>query len=217
MSWLTRARKGINLFTKSQENGAAVEKRPEIPENLWNKCPSCGDLCYHKELAQNLWVCYQCGYHYPIDAMFYFTLLFDAGSFEETHKGLVSLDPLDFRDGKRYRDRIKESRAKTGREDAVICALGRIEGMPVSMAVMDFKFIGGSMGSVVGEKLTQAIERATAADSPRHRLLLGRRPHAGVGVLSLMQMAKTSAALARLADDGRALHQRPRRIPRRAA
>lgn len=204
MSWLTRARKGINIFNKPQstDSGVAAEKRPEIPENLWNKCPSCGDLCYHKELAQNLWVCYQCGYHYPIDAMFYFSLLFDAGSFEETHKGLVSLDPLDFRDSKKYRDRIKESRAKTGREDAVICALGRIEGMPVSMAVMDFKFMGGSMGSVVGEKIARAIKDSVAHGIPL--IIVSRSGGARMqeSILSLMQLVKTSAMLARLAEDG---------------
>ena len=204
MSWLTRARKGINIFTKPQgtEGGTPSEKRPEIPENLWNKCPSCGDLCYHKELAQNLWVCYQCGYHYPIDAMFYFSLLFDAGSFEETHKGLVSLDPLDFRDSKKYRDRIRESRAKTGREDAVICALGRIEGMPVSMAVMDFKFMGGSMGSVVGEKIARAIKDSVAHGIPL--IIVSRSGGARMqeSILSLMQLVKTSAMLARLAEDG---------------
>ena len=202
MSWLTRARKGINIFNKPPENGTAPQKRPDIPENLWNKCPSCGDLCYHKELAQNLWVCYQCGYHYPVDAIFYFSLLFDDGSYEETHKGLVSLDPLDFRDSKKYRDRIKESRAKTGREDAVICASGRIEGMPVSMAVMDFKFMGGSMGSVVGEKIARAVKDSVARAIPL--IIVSRSGGARMqeSILSLMQLVKTSAMLARLAEDG---------------
>ena len=199
MSWLTRARKGINIFQKAPENGEAA-RRPEIPENLWNKCPSCGDLCYHKELAGNLWVCFQCGYHYPIDALMYFDLLFDEGSYQETHKGLVSVDPLDFRDSKKYKDRLKESRAKTGREDAVITAMGRIDGMPVSMAVMDFKFMGGSMGSVVGEKIARCMKDAFTNAVPL--IIVSRSGGARMqeSILSLMQLGKTSALLARLAE-----------------
>jgi acetyl-CoA carboxylase carboxyl transferase subunit beta len=201
MSWLTRARKGINLFNRPDENGAA-EKRPEIPENLWSKCPSCGDLCYHKELASNLWVCYQCGYHYPVDAMLYFELLLDEGSVEETHGGLTSLDPLEFRDSKKYKDRIKASQAKTGREDAVITAMGRLEGLPVSLAVMDFKFMGGSMGSVVGEKIARCIKDAVTHRIPL--IIVSRSGGARMqeSILSLMQLGKTSAMLARLAQDG---------------
>ncbi len=199
MSWLTRARKGINIFQKAPENGQAA-RRPEIPENLWNKCPSCGDLCYHKELANNLWVCFQCGYHYPIDAMLYFDLLLDPGTFEETHKGLVSVDPLHFRDSKKYRDRLKASRAKTGREDAVITGLGRIDNMPVSVAVMDFKFMGGSMGSVVGEKIARCMKDAVTNAIPLIIVCRSGGARMQESILSLMQLAKTSAMLARLAE-----------------
>jgi acetyl-CoA carboxylase carboxyl transferase subunit beta len=198
MSWLTRARKGI---FKSQENGKPPARKPEVPENLWNKCPSCGDLCYHKELANNLWVCYQCGYHYPIEAQQYLRLLLDEGSFQETHTGLVSQDPLDFRDTKRYRDRVRDARQKTGREDAVLTGLGRIKGLPVSLAVMDFAFLGGSMGSVVGEKIARCVK-----DAISHRVSLIVVSRSGgarmqESILSLMQMAKTSAMLARMAED----------------
>lgn len=197
MSWLTRARKGINIFQKGAENGEAA-RRPEIPENLWNKCPSCGDLCYHKELAQNLWVCFQCGYHYPIDATMYFELLLDPGSFEETHKGLVSVDPLDFRDSKKYKDRLKESRAKTGRDDAVITGLGKVDGMPIALAVMDFKFMGGSMGSVVGEKIARCMKDAITNAIPLIIVCRSGGARMQESILSLMQLGKTSAMLARL-------------------
>jgi len=199
VSWLTRARKGINIF-KPQDGSDQPQKR-EIPENLWNKCPSCGDLCYHKELAGNLWVCFQCGYHYPIDAMQYFDLLFDDGSFQERHVGMVSKDPLGFKDTKKYKDRIKQSREKTKREDAVITGLGTIEGMPVAMAVMDFKFMGGSMGSVVGEKIARCMKDAVTSQIPM--LIVSRSGGARMqeSILSLMQLAKTSAMLARMAED----------------
>jgi len=199
VSWLTRARKGINIF-KPHEEGDRPKKR-EIPENLWSKCPSCGDLCYHKELAGNLWVCFQCGYHYPIDAMRYFELLLDEGSFEETHTGMVSKDPLNFRDTKKYKDRIKQSREKTGREDAVITGLGRVEGMPVALAVMDFKFMGGSMGSVVGEKIARCMKDSVSQQIPL--IIVSRSGGARMqeSILSLMQLAKTSAMLARIAQD----------------
>ncbi len=201
MSWLTRARKGINIFNRPEGNGAA-EKRPEIPENLWSKCPTCGDLCYHKELAGNLWVCYQCGYHYPVDAQLYLDLLLDEGSFAETHRGLTSLDPLQFKDTKRYRDRIKEAQAKTGREDAVITGLGRVDGLPIALAVMDFKFMGGSMGSVVGEKIARCIKDALTRRIPL--VIVSRSGGARMqeSILSLMQLAKTSAMLGRLAEEG---------------
>ena len=200
MSWLTRARKGINIF-KPQEGAEAPQKR-EIPENLWSKCPSCADLCYHKELAGNLWVCFQCGYHYPIDANKYFELLLDEGSFEERHTGLVSKDPLGFRDQKKYKDRIKQSREKTGREDAVITGVGTIEGMPVALAVMDFKFMGGSMGSVVGEKIARCMKDALSRQIPL--IIVSRSGGARMqeSILSLMQLAKTSSLLARMDEQG---------------
>lgn len=202
MSWLTRARKGINLFNRPETGNGKPSPRPDIPENLWNKCPSCGDLCYHKELAGNLWVCYQCGYHYPVDAETYFELLFDDGAYEETHHGVVSLDPLDFRDSKRYKDRLREARARTGRDDAVMTGVGRIDGMPVALAVMDFKFMGGSMGSAVGEKIARCIKDAITNRVPL--VIVSRSGGARMqeSLLSLMQLGKTAAMLARLADDG---------------
>jgi acetyl-CoA carboxylase carboxyl transferase subunit beta len=199
VSWLTRARKGINIFKPHE--GEEPPKKREIPENLWSKCPSCGDLCYHKELASNLWVCFQCGYHYPIDAGKYFELILDEGSFEERHSGLVSKDPLSFRDTKKYKDRIKQSREKTGREDAVITGIGRVEGMPVAIAVMDFKFMGGSMGSVVGEKIARCMKDALSQQIPL--IIVSRSGGARMqeSILSLMQLAKTSSLLARMCEN----------------
>ncbi len=197
-SWLKRARKGLDLLRK---DGAPPRQRLEVPENLWTKCPACGDLIYHKELEANLWVCYQCGHHMPITTEQYLDLLVDEGSFEERHRGLVSADPLDFKDSKRYRDRLKAYRAKTGKEDAVICGLARIEGIPVALAVMDFSFMGGSMGSVVGEKIARCVK-----DGLSNRMgvvILSRSGGARMqeSVLSLMQLAKTSAMLARLSEE----------------
>jgi acetyl-CoA carboxylase carboxyl transferase subunit beta len=200
MSWLRRARKGISLL-KQGENGKAPATKLEIPDNLWTKCPSCGDLIYHKELAGNLWVCYQCDYHFPIGTHQYLDLLLDENSFVETHRGLVSVDPLNFKDSKRYKDRIKDTRQKTGREDAVITGFGNIEGVHITLAVMDFSFMAGSMGSVVGEKISRAIKDALDQSLPL--LIVSRSGGARMqeSILSLMQMAKTSAMLARLSEE----------------
>jgi acetyl-CoA carboxylase carboxyl transferase subunit beta len=201
MSWLKRARKGITSL-KRGENGSEPANALDVPENLWTKCDSCGDLIYHKELANNLWVCFQCGYHFPISTQRYIDLLFDDESFEETHKGLVSLDPLNFRDTKKYKDRISDMRAKTGRDDAIVTGRASIHGLPVAIAIMDFSFMAGSMGSVVGEKIARCIK-----DGIDHRvpvIIISRSGGARMqeSILSLMQMAKTSAMLARLAEEG---------------
>jgi acetyl-CoA carboxylase carboxyl transferase subunit beta len=198
MSWLKRTRKGIGQL-KSSRNG---RPRLEVPDNLWTKCTSCGDLIYHKELASNLWVCYQCGYHFPISAEQYLDLLLDQGSFEETHRGLVSTDPLSFRDTKRYRDRLRENRAATGKEDAVMTGIGRVHAVGVAIAVMDFSFLGGSMGSVVGEKIARCVQDGIDRRLPV--IIISRSGGARMqeSILSLMQMAKTSAMLARLDEAG---------------
>lgn len=199
MSWLRRARKGISLL-KQGENGKAPAKL-EMPDNLWTKCPSCGDLIYHKELAGNLWVCYQCEYHFPISTQQYLDLLLDPDSYQETHRGLVSVDPLNFKDNKKYKDRVKDTRQKTGREDAVVTGFGKVEGRSISLAVMDFGFMGGSMGSVVGEKIARAIKDSLDQRVPL--LIISRSGGARMqeSILSLMQMAKTSAMLARLSEE----------------
>ena len=193
MSWLNQAAKGIRALTSQKK---------DIPDNLWRKCPKCTEVLYHRELDRNHWVCGSCGHHLPFTTEQYLALLFDEGSWQETHRGITSRDALDFKDTKRYKDRIKASISKTGKEDAVITGRGEIGRIPVSASIMDFSFMGGSMGSVVGEKIARAL-----LDSLRHReaaLILSRSGGARMqeGVLSLMQMAKISAVLARLRAEG---------------
>ncbi len=193
MSWLTQAAKGIKALTN---------QKSDIPDNLWRKCPNCAEVLYHRELDRNLWVCGSCGHHLPFTTEQYIDLLCDEGSWQETHSGITSKDSLDFRDSKRYRDRIKAARNKTGKEDAVVCGRATIGLVPVSMSILEFSFMGGSMGSVVGEKISRAL-----LDSLRHReaaIILSRSGGARMqeSLLSLMQMAKTSSVLARLRAEG---------------
>ncbi|PID81100.1 acetyl-CoA carboxylase carboxyl transferase subunit beta [bacterium DOLJORAL78_65_58] len=193
MSWLTQAAKGIKALTSQKK---------DIPDNLWRKCPECSEVLYLRELDRNLWVCGSCGHHLPFSTEQYIDLLFDEGSWSETHTGLTSTDALGFKDSKRYKDRIRTTRAKTGKEDAVVTGRGTIGLIPVSASIMDFSFMGGSMGSVVGEKIARAL-----LDSLKYRevaLILCRSGGARMqeSLLSLMQMAKTSAVLARLRNAG---------------
>jgi acetyl-CoA carboxylase carboxyl transferase subunit beta len=193
LSWLTQAAKGIKALT---------HQKKDIPDNLWRKCPKCSEVLYHRELDRNLWVCGTCGHHLPFSTEQYIDLLFDEGSWQETHLGLTSRDALDFKDSKRYKDRIKAAIQKTGKEDAVITGRAQIGLIPVSVSIMDFTFMGGSMGSVVGEKIARAL-----LDSLKYReaaIILSRSGGARMqeSLLSLMQMAKTSAVLARLRKEG---------------
>ena len=193
MSWLNQAAKGIRALTSQKK---------DIPDNLWRKCPRCSEVLYHRELDRNLWVCGACGHHLPFTTEQYIGLLVDEGTWQETHRGITSTDALEFKDSKRYKDRIKASTQGTGKEDAVVTGRGEIGRIPVSMALMDFAFMGGSMGSVVGEKIARAL-----LDALRYReaaLVLSRSGGARMqeSLLSLMQMAKTSAVLARLRNEG---------------
>jgi acetyl-CoA carboxylase carboxyl transferase subunit beta len=193
VSWLNQAAKGIRALTSQKK---------DIPDNLWRKCPQCSEVLYHRELDRNLWVCGACGHHLPFTTEQYITLLVDEGTWQETHRGITSTDALDFKDSKRYKDRIKASTQGTGKEDAVVTGRGEIGRIPVSVALMDFSFMGGSMGSVVGEKIARAL-----LDALRYReaaIVLSRSGGARMqeSLLSLMQMAKTSAVLARLRNEG---------------
>ena len=193
MSWLTQAAKGIKALTSQKK---------DIPDNLWRKCSRCSEILYHRELDRNLWVCGSCGFHLPFTTEQYIELLFDEDSWQETHQGITSKDVLDFKDSKRYRDRIKASQQKTGKEDAVLTGRALINRIPVSVSIMEFSFMGGSMGSVVGEKIARAL-----LDSLKNReaaIILSRSGGARMqeSLLSLMQMAKTSAVLARLRNEG---------------
>jgi acetyl-CoA carboxylase carboxyl transferase subunit beta len=185
---------------KKPKNGLVSQQKKEIPDGLWTKCESCGEIIYVKELEKNLWVCHRCNFHFRIKSKDYIELLLDQGKLEEYDNNLISTDPLKFKDSKKYPDRIRDSRRKTGLNDAVIVGIGKIEGKEVSFGVMDFGFIGGSMGSVVGEKVARAIERSLERKIPLVIVSCSGGARMQEGILSLMQMAKTSGLLAKLYD-----------------
>ena len=189
MAWFKKSRKPIE---------APADKTSKIPEGLWVKCPGCGQALYNKDLVANLHVCPKCSHHFRISALDRLGMLFDDGAFVEHDAGLVSIDPLQFTDTKPYAARINAGRASTGLNDAVVCATGRVAGIAAAIAAMEYGFIGGSMGVVVGEKITRAIERATHAREPVIIVSCSGGARMMEGALSLMQMAKISAALARL-------------------
>src|SRR6266542_914832 len=154
-------------FRKEKKPREAVEqKQVAIPEGLWVKCDDCKEIIYRKEVEQNLNVCTKCGYHFRLTARERFEMLFDDGAYKEFATGIRSSDPLEFRDTKRYRDRLKVYEQRVGKGDAVLCAEGKLEGMPVVICSMEYAFMGGSMGSVVGEKITLAAERALDKKEP---------------------------------------------------
>lgn len=185
----------MDWFRKSKE-GLVSQEKMEIPDGLWTKCKGCGEVIYSRLLKDSLWVCPSCNYHFRISALTIIELLLDNGKLDETDATLSSQDPLNFRDSQKYLDRIKGSQKKTGMNDAVISGTGAVESIPVSFAVMDFAFMGGSMGSVVGEKVARAIERAIERDIPLVIVSCSGGARMQEGILSLMQMAKTSALLA---------------------
>ena len=189
MAWFKKARKPI---------AAAKDKSSRVPEGLWVKCAGCSQAIYHKELATTLNVCPKCGHHFRISAAERLRTLFDDGRWAEYDRDLVSTDPLSFTDTKPYRARLDASIESTGLKDAIITASGRIDGIETSVAAMEYGFIGGSMGVVVGEKITRAIERAIDQRLPVVIVCCSGGARMMEGALSLMQMAKVSGALARL-------------------
>ncbi|HEV7515685.1 MAG TPA: acetyl-CoA carboxylase, carboxyltransferase subunit beta [Thermoanaerobaculia bacterium] len=172
--------------------------RSTVPEGLWVKCEGCKEIIYSRDLDRNLRVCPKCEYHFRIDARARIALLLDEEEPRELFADISPTDPLNFRDTKRYRDRLKSYQQAVGERDAVIVAGGRIEEIPVILAVMEYRFMGGSMGSVVGEKITRAAERALEREVPLLIVSASGGARMQEGVLSLMQMAKIAAALARL-------------------
>ncbi|HYV20867.1 MAG TPA: acetyl-CoA carboxylase, carboxyltransferase subunit beta [Verrucomicrobiae bacterium] len=189
----------IAWFKKIRKPKQAVEhRRIQVPEGLWVKCNSCKEIIYKKEVLRNANVCPKCGYHFRISARERLSSLFDEGRYQETDTDIYSVDPLKFRDQKPYRDRLREYRDKTGLHDAVINARGSLGGSPVMMSVMEYGFMGGSMGSAVGEKVTRAIERALDERIPVIVISCSGGARMQEGALSLMQMAKISAALGKL-------------------
>jgi len=183
---------------KDQPQLPAAQKRVKIPEGLWVKCNHCREIIYKKELERNGKVCPKCDYHFPIEFAERIALLVDEGSFVERDGGLAPLDPLVFRDTKKYHDRLKETQERTGLRDAMVIGDARVDTMPVVLALLQFGFMGGSMGSVVGEKLLRAVERAIDAGAPLIVVTSSGGARMQEGILSLMQMAKTSAAIGRL-------------------
>jgi acetyl-CoA carboxylase carboxyl transferase subunit beta len=188
MAWFKKPRTPIE---------SPADKPSRVPEGLWVKCPSCAEILYNKDLAAGLNVCPKCGHHFRLNATDRLRMLFD-GPWQEFDAGLKSIDPLKFTDTKPYKTRLESSIVATGLKDAVICATGRISGIETSIAAMEYGFIGGSMGVVVGEKITRAIERALDGRLPVVIVSCSGGARMMEGALSLMQMAKISAALARL-------------------
>jgi acetyl-CoA carboxylase carboxyl transferase subunit beta len=174
------------------------EDRRVRTEGVFTKCPGCGSIIWNKELAENLLVCPRCSHHFKIGARKRLELLLDDSEYEEFAAEIRSSDPLDFEDKKNYRDRIEASRRSTGLNEAVICAEGVLRGHRVVCAAMEYSFIGGSMGSVVGEKITLAVERSLERKIPLVIVSASGGARMMEGVLSLMQMAKISSALSRL-------------------
>ena len=193
MSWLKRERTGIKSATKKQ--------RPEVPEGLWTKCDNCGEALFQTVLEEHWWTCPHCSHHFRVPARTYLGYLVDDDSFQERHANLEAGDPLEFRDAKmRYPDRVKAAQKETGNKDAAIAGIATVGGKPIALTIMDFFFMGGSMGSVVGEKVARTIETGIA--ERRAVVVVSATGGARMqeGILSLMQMAKTSALLARLQD-----------------
>ena len=184
-------------FKKQKKPIEPPDKASRVPEGLWVKCPTCGQIIYNKDLAASLSVCTKCGHHFRLSAAERIRALFD-GPWEEHDKGLRSTDPLAFNDTKPYRTRLEASIAATGLNDAVITATGQVGGVESVIAAMEYGFIGGSMGVVVGEKITRAIERALDRQLPLIIVACSGGARMMEGTLSLMQMAKISGALARL-------------------
>ena len=190
-------------FKKSKAPIALVEsKKVQMPEGLWTKCKNCEEIIYSKEIERNLNVCPKCDYHFRISARERIDLVIDEGTFNETDPNMASVDFLKFKDSKKYVDRIKAAVAKNGGGDAVVTGSGLMNGQEVVVAVFDFAFLGGSMGSVVGEKITRAIELGLEKKAPVMVFSSSGGARMQESILSLMQMAKTSAALAKLKKAG---------------
>jgi acetyl-CoA carboxylase carboxyl transferase subunit beta len=188
-------------FMKVKAPKEPREGRPsKVPEGLWVKCENCRQILYNKELARNFKICPKCGYHFRLSAPERLRMLFDGEEYDELEGNLRSVDPLKFRDTKRYRDRLKQYEESVGPSEAIVIGSGTMGGIPVIIGAMEFFFLGGSMGSVVGEKVARAAERALAERRPLLIVSTSGGARMQEGILSLMQMAKIAAALARLAE-----------------
>jgi acetyl-CoA carboxylase carboxyl transferase subunit beta len=191
MEWFRKVKRGLK-----------IQKKKQIPDGLWLKCDRCGEIIYRKELERSSWVCSKCTHHFRISSAQYISILMDDGRLDEIEDQLTSGDPLEFRDSKKYPDRIKKAVQQTGMKSAVRVGTGRLEGIPLVAAFLDFSFLGGSMGSAVGEKIARGIRLAIEKKCPLVIVSSSGGARMQEGILSLMQMAKTSAYLGRLAEAG---------------
>jgi acetyl-CoA carboxylase carboxyl transferase subunit beta len=196
MNWLQK------IMTPRARTQPTNGGKGKVPEGVWEKCGGCGTVLYRPELERNLMVCPKCGYHHAIDARARLDSLLDAGSTQELWASMEPNDPLKFRDSKKYRDRIVAAQKSTGEKDAMLAMSGRLKGRPLMAVAFEFAYMGGSMGSVVGEKFTRAAERALADRSALVCFSATGGARMQESLFSLMQMAKTSAALARMRDAG---------------
>ncbi|MCA0446032.1 MAG: acetyl-CoA carboxylase, carboxyltransferase subunit beta [Bacteroidetes bacterium] len=187
-------------FKRKEANISATEaEKKETPDGLWSKCEKCGTMLYKRQLVENAYVCYKCSFHFRVGSEVYFSLLFDNNEFEEYDANMISKDMLGFVDTKKYSDRIKATIKKSGLNDACRYASGTINGMPAVIACMDFSFIGGSMGSVMGEKIARGIDKAIEKKCPFIMISKSGGARMMEATFSLMQMAKSSAKLTQLA------------------
>ena len=188
-------------FRKEKLKRIVIPGRKRVPDGLMQKCDSCGQMIYKKELLENVHVCPCCGYHFTLGAREKVGILADEDSFREYDENLRSVDPLEFEDTQKYSDRLEEAQRRTGLAEAVITGRAEIEEIPAILGALDFSFVGGSMGSVVGEKICRAVERAREESISLVTISSSGGARMQEGILSLMQMSKTSAALGRLAED----------------
>jgi len=187
MEWFRKAKSGIGTFIKR-----------DTPVDLWVKCEGCKEILYRKELAANKYVCEHCGYHFRIGANDYVKLLIDEGTWQGMDPGLKSTDPLKFTAKKKYKDSLHDAEKNTGAHSGVVAGVGEIKGIKVSLGVMDFRFIGGSMGSVEGEKIARVLKRGLQMKIPAIIVSASGGARMQEGALSLMQMGKTAAVIAQL-------------------
>lgn len=193
MSWFKRSKAPKNLAEETQ--------RLEIPDDVWSKCPSCSAVLYTRDLRRSFGVCSSCDYHFRLSSKDRINLLVDRHSFTELDPELRSSDPLNFKDSKKYKERIKKAEKSSGAKESVVTGKARIEGIPVNLGVFEFRYMGGSMGAVAGEKLTRMIELAIEEKRPVLIISASGGARMQEGIFSLMQMAKVSSALARLGQE----------------
>ena len=193
MSWITKIVSGIS--------GAETQKK-EVPEGLWSRCTSCGAVLYKPELSKNLNICMKCNFHIPIGARLRLDTFFDEGSAKEIGADIKPTDPLKFKDSKKYKDRLGDAQSRHKENDALVVMQGTLNGMNVVASAFEFSFIGGSMGSVVGRKFVMGVEQAIESKTPYVCFSASGGARMQEGLISLFQMAKTSAAIAKLGEFG---------------